>query len=125
MIAILGLLLTLAGPITYLFLLDRPMLRATGLLAFGLMGAGVIVGLMAVGRDRRLRVRLAAAANVALLLVFGTFFFFLARLPDAAAFYRLRRVPDFTLPDQEGRPVALRDLRAAGPVLLVVFRGHW
>jgi len=124
-IAILGLLLTLAGPVTYLFLLDRPVLRATGLLAFGLMGAGVFVGIVALGHDRRLRVRLAAATNVVLLLVFGTGFFFLARLPDAGAFRRLVRAPDFTLPDHEGRPVSLAAMRARGPVLLVVFRGYW
>jgi hypothetical protein len=125
LIAILGLLLTLAGPFTYLYLLDQPLLRSTGLLAFGLMGAGVIVGLVALGRDRRLRIRLAGAVNVAILVVFGTFFFFIARLPDAAAFQRLTRAPDFTLPDHEGRPVSLAALRARGPVLLVVYRGHW
>jgi cytochrome oxidase Cu insertion factor (SCO1/SenC/PrrC family) len=33
--------------------------------------------------------------------------------------------PDFALPDQDGRTVALADLRAHGPVVVVFYRGHW
>ncbi len=33
--------------------------------------------------------------------------------------------PDFELPDQLGRTVSLRDLRAAGPVVAVFYRGDW
>lgn len=33
--------------------------------------------------------------------------------------------PDFTLPDTSGRPVALADLLAAGPVIVCFFRGGW
>jgi hypothetical protein len=33
--------------------------------------------------------------------------------------------PDFTLPDASGRPVALGDLRARGPVVLSFYRGRW
>jgi hypothetical protein len=35
------------------------------------------------------------------------------------------RAPDFTLNDQNGIPVALSALLAAGPVLISVFRGFW
>jgi len=33
--------------------------------------------------------------------------------------------PDFTLPDQHGRPVSLAALRARGPVVAVFYRGAW
>jgi hypothetical protein len=33
--------------------------------------------------------------------------------------------PDFTLPNAEGRPVSLTDLRARGPVVLSFYRGRW
>lgn len=33
--------------------------------------------------------------------------------------------PDFTLEDQRGRRVTLSEARAKGPVVLVLYRGHW
>ncbi|GAC1376434.1 MAG: peroxiredoxin-like family protein [Hymenobacter sp.] len=33
--------------------------------------------------------------------------------------------PHFSLPDATGQPVALRELLAAGPVVLVFYRGNW
>ena len=33
--------------------------------------------------------------------------------------------PDFTLPDATGQPVSLSTLLAAGPVVLVFYRGNW
>ena len=33
--------------------------------------------------------------------------------------------PDFTLPDAQGQPVTLTTLLAAGPVVLVFYRGNW
>lgn len=44
-----------------------------------------------------------------------------------------QRAPDFTLPDQDGRPVTLAELLASAPgsagrpggVVLIFFRGHW
>ena len=35
------------------------------------------------------------------------------------------RAPDFTLPDQLGRPVSLAERRAAGPVVIAFYRGDW
>jgi cytochrome oxidase Cu insertion factor (SCO1/SenC/PrrC family) len=32
--------------------------------------------------------------------------------------------PDFTLPDQDGKPVTLSALRGA-PVVLIFYRGYW
>ena len=33
--------------------------------------------------------------------------------------------PDFTLPDGSGRMFNLKETLARGPVVLVVYRGHW
>ena len=33
--------------------------------------------------------------------------------------------PDFTLPNRDGKPVALTALLARGPVVLSFFRGRW
>lgn len=38
---------------------------------------------------------------------------------------RLQPAPDFTLPDEEGRPVRLADLLDRGPILLLFYRGDW
>ncbi len=35
------------------------------------------------------------------------------------------RAPEFTLPDENGRPVSLKDLTAKGPVVVSFFRGRW
>jgi peroxiredoxin/ketosteroid isomerase-like protein len=44
---------------------------------------------------------------------------------DAAALQVGDTAPDFTLPDQDGRPVSLRSLLASGPVVLTFYRGQW
>ena len=33
--------------------------------------------------------------------------------------------PDFTLPNDAGRPVSCRELRARGPLVVSFFRGRW
>ncbi|CAB9497211.1 Thiol-disulfide oxidoreductase ResA [Seminavis robusta] len=35
------------------------------------------------------------------------------------------KAPDFVLPDVEGNPVSLAELRAKGPVVLTFYRGSW
>jgi hypothetical protein len=36
-----------------------------------------------------------------------------------------QRAPEFTLEDSQGRPTALADALASGPVVLTFFRGDW
>jgi peroxiredoxin len=36
-----------------------------------------------------------------------------------------QQAPDFTLPDSTGAPRSLGSLTAAGPLVLLFFRGHW
>ena len=127
MLAVLALLVTLSGPAVYYFLLhDDPWLRATGLPSFAVMALGIVLGFVAVRRRRTLSARLLFGTDVSLAVLWAVVFFVLLRLPPPAAdFERLAEAPDFMLPDHDGRPVALREARAKGPVLLVFYRGHW
>ena len=93
--------------------------------AFALMAVGTVLGVRAAGMDHRLRVRLAAAATVLLTALWVTGFLWAAALPAPAEAAAAEVAPDFTLPDQDGRAVNLRARLAAGPVLLVFFRGFW
>jgi cytochrome oxidase Cu insertion factor (SCO1/SenC/PrrC family) len=81
------------------------------------------------------RTFIAAKFSVAIfttvaLLVFAFFaygVFYVARqLPASAAAPRVRqKAPDFTLPDQNGRPVGLADLISGKGALLIFYRGYW
>jgi hypothetical protein len=75
-----------------------------------------------------------AAGLAALFLVGSAGLFILARkVPRSLGAPQVgQRVPDFTLPDSNGQPVALAQLFAASPgmpqpkaVLLVFYRGYW
>ena len=124
-LALVGLLLSLGGPILYMLLLDTPMFRSTGLPAWVLLALGLGCAGVAAVRDTRLHVRLTAAGAFLLAIAFVVGFFGLAAVPKATTLAKLEIAPDFTLSDHTNTPVSLRDARAAGPVLLVFYRGHW
>ena len=89
------------------------------------MAAGAALGLGAVLRDRRWRIRLAGVFNIVLLSAFTYAFFWAAALPAPDVVTIGAPAPEFVLPDQHGSPVMLAEYREAGPVLLVFYRGHW
>ena len=124
-LALVGLLLSLGGPILYMLLLDVPMFRSSGLPAWVLLAVGLGCAGVAAVRDTRLRVGLASGGALLLAIAFVVGFFGLAAVPEATTLTTLEIAPDFTLPDHTNTPVSLRDARAAGPVLLVFYRGHW
>jgi hypothetical protein len=124
-LALLSVLLCLLAPVAWALTLDSPSLRANGAAAWGLLGVALLLGASAASADRRLVVQLLAALDVALVGLFGWLFFGLAALHAQPVADELRRAPDFTLPDQRGRPVSLGAELARGPVLLVFYRGHW
>lgn len=123
--ALAGLLLALAGPVSYVAFLDQPFLRATGAAGFALLILGTLIGWMAATRDRRKWVRGAAIFNTLLLGLFAYGLFGLSALPESQSFAAMSSPPDFTLPDENNRPVKLSDTYSAGPVLLVFYRGFW
>jgi hypothetical protein len=117
-----SLLALVLAPLSWLWTIDNPALRATGATAWMMLASALFLSLSAAWRDRRTWVRGVAALEVATVGLSLWLFFGFSRLPAA----RLpERAIDFTLPDQEGRPVTLSAELARGPVLLVFFRGHW
>lgn len=121
----LGIVIALSGVPLYFVWVDTPWVRASGLPAFAGAGLGFLLAAFAAWRDRRRWVRFSAAGCGALLALFVFAFFWIADLPAPAVESAVAAAPEFTLPDQDERPTVLRDAYAAGPVLLVFYRGHW
>jgi hypothetical protein len=144
-----GFLLVLAGlfsyiPIFSLFPVTRDfpwanlLLLAAGLT---LLGAGLV---RAFRRPQQYRGKIFGSALTALSAL-GAFFFcygllYMSRqLPASTSAPRIgQKAPDFTLPDQDGKPVALADLltplssstkpgasEKSGGALLIFYRGRW
>ncbi|HEX6884693.1 MAG TPA: hypothetical protein VF530_15065 [Planctomycetota bacterium] len=120
--AVFSLVALLLAPLSWWWSIDDPYLRASGATAWTMLAAALFLGLSAAWRDTRRWVRVVAGLELACGVFFVWAFFVLAKLPAAAA---PPRAPDFTLPDQDGRPVTLAAELRAGPQLLVFFRGHW
>jgi hypothetical protein len=133
-----GFLVCLAGFFSYFFLFvqfpvtrDVPwaswLLFAAGL---ALLGAGIA---RAFRRSEIYRGRISGPVlGVLSLAVIGMFLYVtlvaarqLPASPDALKVGQ--KVPDFTLPDSHGRPVALHDLVGPGKpwVVLIFYRGYW
>lgn len=110
------------APLSWWWTIDDPYLRASGATAWMMLAAALFLGLSAAWRDRRRWVRVVVGLELLCGVLFLWAFFGLAVLPAAAP---PPRAPDFTLPDQDGRPVTLASELRAGPQLLVFFRGHW
>ena len=125
-LAISGLVLVLAGPISYALLLRVPWIRATAAPNLALAAVGLILGVVAAARAGHGWPAWLAAGDVLLTLMFVGVLFGLFRLPTPSKVPADQATaPDFTLPDQDGRPVTLSSFRGKGPVLLVFYRGHW
>ena len=139
-----GFLLVLAGLLSYIPIFALfPVTRDfpwVNLLMFAAGGALLAVGLARAFREpERYRGRIFGS-GLALLSVIGIglfcfgLFYFARQLPASAAAPRVgAKAPEFTLPDQDGRPVALADLLSsagapggkAGGAVLIFYRGHW
>ena len=139
-----GFLLVLAGLFSYVPVFAVfPVTRDFPWVNLLLMGAGLVllgVGLVrAFRKPQRYRGRVFGT-GMAVLAIVGTGFFcwgilYKARqLPASASAPRIgQKAPEFTLPDQDGKPVALADLLSSaagntakpGAALLIFYRGHW
>lgn len=100
-------------------------LRATGASGFSLLAVGIVLGWMAVRQDRRRWLKVMLGLDVFLLCLYAYGLFGLTALPPTPDFEKLTSPPDFTLSDQAGHAMTLSKAYAAGPVLLVFYRGFW
>jgi hypothetical protein len=132
-----GFLLTTAGLFSYAFLAQFPVTRDfpwANFLMFAIGGLLLAVGLMrAFGKPQLYRGKVFGtifAVLSLLVFVFFSYIFFyeLKQVPASMGAPRVgQKAPDFTLPDQDGKPIALADLIAAPGkgAVLIFYRGFW
>jgi peptidoglycan/LPS O-acetylase OafA/YrhL len=130
-----GFLLALAGLFSYEFFVQFPITRDfpwANLLLFAAGGILLILGLArAFGRPQLYRGKIFGSVFALLSLLVFTFFdyelFYVVRqVPASTGAPRVsEKAPEFTLPDQNGKPVALADLVSPNGAVLIFYRGHW
>jgi|SRR5207248_6916563 len=132
----LGFIFVAAGFITYPFFVLFPVTRDfpwANLLLFGTGGILLVLGLArAFGRPQLYRGKIFGPILAVLsLLAFTLFgygvFYELRQMPASAGAPRVgEKAPEFSLPDQNGKPVALADLLSGSRgAVLIFYRGHW
>ena len=133
-----GFVVVLAGLFSYVPVFTRfPVTRDVPWVNLLMLGGGLAllaVGLWKAFRKPELYRGRVFGSVLTLLAVAGAGLFcfgllYVARqLPASAAAPQVgHRAPGFTLPDQDGKPVALADLLAppSRATLLIFYRGHW
>jgi hypothetical protein len=131
-----GFFCAIAGLFSYLFFVQFPITRDfpwANLTLFAIAGILLVVGLArAFGKPKLHRGKIAGPILAILsLLLFAEFayplFYVVRQMPASAGAPRVgEKAPEFTLPDQNGKPVALSDLASsARAVLLIFYRGYW
>ena len=137
-----GFLFVLAGFLSYTFFVQFPVTRDfpwANFLLFAMGGILLLRGLLrAFAKRERYRGLVFGPILAGLsVLVFAFFsyiiFYELKQLPASLGAPRLgQKAPDFTLPDQDGKQVALADLISSsgtggkpGGALLIFYRGFW
>jgi hypothetical protein len=130
-----GFIVAVGGLFSYEFFVQFPITRdfpwAT-LLLFGIGAVLLLVGLFrAFGRPQLYRGKVFGSiltAMALLLLAFFSYeiFYVLKQVPLSAQAPRLgEKAPDFSLPDQDGKQIALADLLSPNGAVLIFYRGHW
>src|SRR5439155_25033835 len=140
-----GFLVVIAGFLSYPFFARYPFTRDfpwANLLLFCVGGILVITGLLwAFGKPQLYRGKilgpiLAGLSLLAISVFSYAIFYEIRQLPSSFGSPKIgQRVPEFTLPDQNGHSVALADLLSsatpdattgkANGALLIFYRGHW
>lgn len=130
-----GFALVLSGFLTYPFFVLFPITRDfpwVNLLLFAAGGIVLIAGLVrAFGKPQLYRGKVFGTIFVVLgTAIFALFayaiFYEVWQLPAAAGAPHVgQKAPDFTLPDQNGKPIALADLISKNGAVLIFYRGHW
>ncbi|PYJ44372.1 MAG: hypothetical protein DME86_00595 [Verrucomicrobia bacterium] len=131
-----GFLLALAGLFSYAVFAQFPITRDfpwANLLLFASGGILLVLGLgRAFGRPQVYRGKMFGPILAVLSLLAFTLFDYgvlyeLRQMPASAGAPRVgEKVTEFTLPDQNGKAVALTDLLSSSDgAVLIFYRGHW
>src|SRR5688500_13186834 len=107
--ALIGLVVVVLAPLAYIPLMSNPTARTTGWPAFLVAGSGVVRAGWAALADARRRTRACAVLALVVTVTWTWLFFGAMRLPQAESLAALATAPDFTLPDELGRPLSLRE----------------
>jgi hypothetical protein len=131
-----GFLFALAGFFSYTFFAQFPITRDfpwANLLLFAIGGILLVLGLFrAFGKPRVYRGKILGPILAILgILMFGffsyVFYYVLWQVPPSTRAPRVgQKAPEFTLSDQDGKDVSLRDLTSRSKaVALIFYRGFW
>jgi hypothetical protein len=130
-----GFVAAVAGFFSYPFFIQFPSTRDFPWANFTLFAVGgilLLLGLVrAFGRPRLYRGKVVGSIfTVIALCAFTLFayiaFYLLRQVPPSTGVPRVgQKAPEFTLPDQNGKPTALVDLMSGRAALLIFYRGHW
>jgi hypothetical protein len=130
-----GFLFALSGFFSYTLFAQFPITRDfpwANLLLFGVGGILLVTGLVrAFGRPQAYRGKIFGSIFALLSLAgFSLFaygaFYLVRQLPTSTSAPRVgEKAPEFALPDQNGKQVALADLLSGKAALLIFYRGHW
>ena len=130
-----GFVFVLLGFLSYTFFVQFPATRDfpwANFLLFAVGGILLFTGLgRAFGNPKFYRGKIFGSIFTAIaFLLFAFFayeiFYVLKEVPLSAQAPRVgEKAPDFTLPDQNAKPVALHDLISENGAVLIFYRGHW
>jgi AhpC/TSA family len=130
-----GFIVAVGGLFSYEWFAQFPITRDfpwANLLLFGIGAALLLVGLFrAFGRPQVYRGKVLGLIFTAIALFLFTFFsyqifYVLKQVPLSAQAPRVgEKAPEFTLPDQNGKQIALADLLSPNGAVLIFYRGHW
>ena len=130
-----GFVVAIGGLFSFQFFIQFPSTRdfpwAT-LLIFAVGAVLLLVGLFrAFGRPQLYRGKIFGSIFVTIsVLLFAFFcyvtFYVLRQVPLSAQAPRVgEKAPEFALPDQNGKSMALADLLSPNGAVLIFYRGHW
>jgi len=130
-----GFVVAVGGLFSYEYLVRFPITRDfpwANLLLFAIGAALLLIGLFrAFGRPQLYRGKVFGSIFAAIALLLISFFsyeifYVLRQVPLSAQAPRIgEKAPEFSLPDQNGKQVALADLLSPKGAVLIFYRGHW